>query len=109
MTTERETHTPGLWEWDEVPLPGVTPSVVDPHPTAWVLGSRNPDGTRGLGVLRHRAPWLVTEANRYLIAAAPDLLEVALSIVDHVCCETHMSEVERQALAAVEQAEGRGS
>ena len=84
MTTEPTTHTPGPWSWDEVPLSGIKPTLNDPHPTAWPLGSRNPDGTRGLPVLRHQAPWPVTAANARLIAAAPALLAELRFIAEQI-------------------------
>ncbi len=73
--------TTEIWEWDEVPLPGVTPTRVDPHPTAWPLSRMNPDGSRGLHILRHAAPWPVEPKDAALIVAAPSLLAAALGLV----------------------------
>ena len=73
-------HTPGPWEWKEVPLPGLGDD-------RWceVLIAKT-----GLPVVRHESsgdptPWRIKAANARLIAAAPAMLKALRQIGERKC------------------------
>lgn len=95
-------HTPGPWTWSD----DMTMDAEDGD--AYVV--RTLDGEDG-SVLYHHALWDVEDADRALIAAAPELLEALRAANVYQCGETcganEHSEECRASIAAIAKAEGR--
>ncbi len=108
-------HTPGPWSWNGAALWGAELDATHNGKTCMECGHCPSEcgpsvlGVAGAGLEDEDEAWVPTDADKQLIAAAPDLLRVAELLVDWLNEEPGAHKLSDTARAAIAKATGIAS